>query len=188
MSNKILLLIYWAPIHIFLIIGLFFILQNYSITAKNNLGKNTVIVRSQPVYASSYDNQKKIKSLSSYLESYGSSLSRYSTEMVAASIEYGIDYTLIPAIALQESQGCKKIPDNSNNCWGYGIYKDNVIRFSSPEKGIDRVARLLKKIYKDHNIYDIKYAVNTWKPHDQEHWINAISFFQAKIREQELLN
>jgi hypothetical protein len=54
-----------------------------------------------------------------------------------------IDYRLIVAIARQESNLCKRIPKDSYNCWGYGIYGDRVTYFDDFPHGIRKEAELL---------------------------------------------
>jgi hypothetical protein len=87
-----------------------------------------------------------------FFKGYNSPLEKLSDYIVLQADTYDIDYRLIPAISMQESTGCKFIPDDSYNCWGYGIYGDKVLRFSSFEEGIERVSRGLRKDYYDHGL------------------------------------
>ncbi|MDQ3099736.1 MAG: hypothetical protein M3Q44_08400 [bacterium] len=84
-----------------------------------------------------------------FFKGYNSPLEKLSDYIVFQADTYAIDYRLIPAISMQESTGCKFIPENSYNCWGYGIYGDKVLRFVSYEEGIERVSRGLRKDYYD---------------------------------------
>lgn len=72
-----------------------------------------------------------------------SELASYSNFIVETADKLGIDYRWIVAISIVESTGCRHIPYESNNCWGYGIYGDQVIRFPNLQEGILKVAQLL---------------------------------------------
>lgn len=87
-----------------------------------------------------------------YLHLYSSPLEPYAQYLVDTADKYGLDYRLLPAIAQQESNLCKKIPEQSHNCWGFGIYGDNVVRFSSYTRAIDTVAKTLKYQYIDRGL------------------------------------
>src|SRR5258706_444671 len=53
---------------------------------------------------------------------FDSPLEPYANDIVKAADQYGLDFRLLPAIAMQESNLCRKMPEGSNNCWGFGIY------------------------------------------------------------------
>lgn len=84
-----------------------------------------------------------------YLKKYDSPLLPFAAEIIAVSDKYGLDYRLLPAIARQESNLCKRIPSNSYNCWGFGIYGDLVTRFDNYSQALDIVAKTLKRDYLD---------------------------------------
>lgn len=84
-----------------------------------------------------------------YLKRYGSVLEPYAEEIIAVSDQYDLDYRLLVAIAQQESNLCKRIPENSFNCWGFGIYGDKVTRFDSYSQAFEIIAKTLKKNYID---------------------------------------
>lgn len=86
--------------------------------------------------------------LARYLNYHQSPLGKYATKIVEVSDKYKIDYRLIVAIARQESNLCKRIPAGSNNCWGYGIYGDRVVKFPDLARGIEKEAELLAKYKK----------------------------------------
>ncbi len=85
--------------------------------------------------------------IKNFLGSYSSPLANYSDFFVKTADKYQLDYRLLPSIAMQESNGGKKLPTDSYNAWGYGIYGDQVKRFTTWEEAIDRVGRGLKEDY-----------------------------------------
>lgn len=88
--------------------------------------------------------------LRQYLLRRNSPLAPYSDLIVNLSDIDSIDFRLPVAIAECESNLCEqgKYPDNSYNCWGYGIHSAGTLRFANFEEGITRVINGLKK-FKD---------------------------------------
>ena len=87
-----------------------------------------------------------------YLYSHHSPLEPYANQIIDISDKYKLDFRLLVAIARQESNLCKIIPENSYNCWGYGIYGDKVTRFDNYEQGLEIVAKTLKTKYIDQGL------------------------------------
>lgn len=122
--------------------------------------------------------------LKKFLTKYNSPLAPLSDYIVLQSDKYGVDYRLIPAIAMQESTGCKFIPDNSYNCWGYGIYGDNVLRFQNYEEGIERVIRGLKNDYYDHGLDTPQEIMHKYTPPSVKlggPWASGVEYFFDQI-------
>ncbi len=87
--------------------------------------------------------------ISQYLTKYNSPLVPYAKNIVDISDQYSLDFRLLVAIAQQESNLCKRIPENSHNCWGFGIYGDKVTRFDNYPQAFATVAKTLKRDYID---------------------------------------
>ncbi|MDO8488430.1 MAG: hypothetical protein Q7S31_03965 [bacterium] len=84
-----------------------------------------------------------------YLVGYKSPLEPFAQDIVTIADKYSMDPNLLVAIAQQESNLCKRIPLDSHNCWGFGIYGDKVTRFDSYPQAIETVASTLKTKYID---------------------------------------
>lgn len=82
-----------------------------------------------------------------FFRGYSSPLSGLSDLFIIVSDKYGLDFRLLPSIAMQESLGGKKVIKDSFNPFGYGIYGDKVIKFSSWEEAIEKVAKALREDY-----------------------------------------
>ena len=95
--------------------------------------------------------------------------------------KYEIDYRLVPAIAMQESNLCKVIPHNSYNCWGWGIYGNTVTRFSSYEESIETVSRGLKKYYVDQGLKTPDQIMKKYNPSSNGSWAFGVNFFFKAI-------
>ncbi len=115
--------------------------------------------------------------LQNFFRKYNSDLYDYAGYIVETSDKYDIDYRLIPAIGMQESNLCKKIPANSYNCWGWGIYGDTVTRFDSYEEAIDTIARGLKTEYIDKGLVEPEDIMRKYTPSSPGTWARAVNYF-----------
>ena len=69
--------------------------------------------------------------LEGFLLQYDSPLAPYAGDFIKYADEYNLDWRLVASIAGLESTFGKRIPYQSYNGWGWGVYGDNVIRFDS---------------------------------------------------------
>lgn len=84
-----------------------------------------------------------------YFTKVESALTPHSTYLVQIADKYGLDYRLLPAIAIKESGACRIIPPGGHNCWGWGIHSAGTLGFDSYEESIETVAKGLKEKYID---------------------------------------
>lgn len=102
--------------------------------------------------------------------------------LITTADKYGLDYRLLVAIAMQESNLCKKIPENSFNCWGFGIYGDKVLRFKNYEEGVETVAKSLREHYVNKGFVTPEQVMAKYAPPSLEKggaWAKGITqFFQ----------
>ena len=119
-----------------------------------------------------------------YLHRYRSPLEPLATKIVEISDQYKLDYRLLVAIARQESGLCKVIPENSYNCWGYGIYGDKVTRFDSYEQGLEIVAKGLKRNYIDRGLVTPEEIMAKYTPPSLEKggaWAKGVNQFFSEL-------
>ncbi|MCD8545734.1 hypothetical protein LRY64_00035 [Candidatus Woesebacteria bacterium] len=79
--------------------------------------------------------------VASFLERHNSPLEpydHYGQVLVETADRYNLDYRLLPAIMMQESNLCKAIPPGSHNCLGFGIHARGTLGFESYEASFDR--------------------------------------------------
>ena len=110
-----------------------------------------------------------------------SPLYEHSEYIVQISDKYGMDYKLIPAISIQESGACNAIPENSYNCWGWGIYGDTVTRFSSYEEAIETVAKGLKRDYIDKGLVTPEQIMSKYTPSSNGSWARGVTDIWGNI-------
>lgn len=123
----------------------------------------------------------RVLSLKNFLLKYDSPLVPYSEKMVALADKYGFHYGLLPAIAMVESNLCKKIPENSNNCWGWGIYGKTVTRFVSLDEALDIVSLGIKTGYIDKGLSTPEQIMTKYNPSNHNNWLDSVNFFINKL-------
>lgn len=135
---------------------------------------------SAPFVAGSYETKVvagdgRSKNLKHFFRKYNSVLYDYSDYIVTISDKYQFDYRLLPAIAMQESTLCKFIPENSHNCWGWGIYGSLVTRFDSYEDAIDTVSKGIRKDYIDKGLLTTSSIMEKYTPPSQGSWAKGVN-------------
>ena len=126
------------------------------------------------------DNRTKL--LEEFLKQYDSPLTPHAEDFVKYADKYDLDWKLVASISGLESTFGKAIPYDSYNGWGWGIYGDNMIRFSSWTEGIKTVSQGLRTNYINklgsENVYEIGrlYAASPT-------WADRVTYFMEKIEE-----
>lgn len=119
----------------------------------------------------------RVANLKKFFRKYNSPLYDFAEIIVHYSDKYHFDYRLLPAIAMQESNLCKYIPDNSYNCWGWGVYGDNITRFSSYEEGIEEVATGIKREYIAKGLITASSIMEKYTPSSKGTWAHGVNTF-----------
>ena len=86
---------------------------------------------------------------------------------------------------MQESNGGKKVINNSYNPFGYGIYGSLVIRFKSWEEAIERVGKALREDYLDKgfkNPYEIMVKYTPPSLAKEGAWAKGVTTFMEELR------
>ncbi len=123
--------------------------------------------------------------IKNYLEKYNSELAPYSQLIFDVSQEYGLDYRLITAIAQQESNLCKKAPENCYNCWGVGIHSRGTMCFDSYPEAIKWFGRYLREEYYDLGINTVEDIMGKYCPLSNGSWASGVRQFMAEIERNE---
>ncbi len=163
-------------------------LQTLFISA-STAGGDVLGVSTEPVFAAlpSFDQQMRTaikiddarpEIVRQYLHKYGSPLEPHAQLIVDLSDQNNFDYRWMVAIAQQESNLCKRIPVDSHNCWGWGIYGDKVTRFDSFEDALRRIAPQFTKIFlKGDHTKEPMEVMKTYTPPSDGSWANGVSTF-----------
>ena len=156
------------------------------IESDNSLGKqfnfSSAPFASGPIKTETKLTDGRSANLKVFFRKHGSPLYDFADLMVEESDKNGFDYRLLPAIAMQESTLCRAIPENSHNCWGWGIYGDNVIRFSSYGEAIRTVAAGIKKEYIDKGLTTASKIMAKYTPSSPNgSWARAVNRFLGDL-------
>ncbi len=123
----------------------------------------------------------RLESISEFFAKYQSPLQPYAQNIIDAAELYGIDFRLLPAIAMQESNLCKKAPLGSYNCWGFGIYGNKVRKFQSYQEGIDIVTKTLAKEYKQKGLETPEQIMKVYTPPSDGSWARGVTHFMNQL-------
>lgn len=117
-----------------------------------------------------------------FLARYHSPLEPNAEDIVNAADEYGLDFRLIVAIAMQESNLCKKIPEDSNNCWGFGIYGKTVTKFPTYKEGIYTVTKTLATKYHAKGLVTPDQIMTMYTPSSDGSWAFSVNHFMDALQ------
>ncbi len=127
----------------------------------------------------------RAKIIENFFKGYNAPLALFSDEFVKVADKYLLDYRLLPAISMQESNGGKKVIADSNNPFGYGIYAGNVKQFASFEEAIERVGKGLREDYLNHGLNTPEKIMPKYTPPSVAlggPWARGVSSFMAELR------
>jgi len=137
-------------------------------------------------YSANLQDQRVII-LRKYLEGWNSPLAEYAGVFVEQADKYNLDWRLVAAISGLESSFGVKIPYDSYNGWGWGIYGNHVLRFNSWPEGIETISKGLRENYlrnyseSDPYIIGPTYAASPT-------WAQRVTFFMNQIESYRLAN
>jgi hypothetical protein len=182
--------------------GLFVVLMIVSLNIKSEkktvmaisaMDNQTAIIKSEQVIDETEKNMTVVSLAATgdarpllvkkYLEKYHSPLLPYAEMIVELSDVYGFDYYWMVAIAQQESNLCKVIPDNSHNCWGYGINSAGTLKFDNYELALKSYAEYLKRAYFDQGLNTPELIMKKYCPHSNGSWAFGVNQFIKEIED-----
>lgn len=127
----------------------------------------------------------RAKIIEDFFKAYKSPLADYGSHFIQVADKYQLDWKLLPSIAMQESNGGKKVINNSFNPFGYGIYGALVIRFNSWDEAIERVGRALREDYLNKGLKTPFEIMTKYTPPSLEKdgaWAKGVSSFMEELR------
>ncbi len=108
--------------------------------------------------------------------------------LVTTADTYQLDFRLIPAIAMCESNLGAKIPSkDSYNAWGIAVYtgQQNGKIFNDWEHAIDWVGKFIREKFYNRSITDLEEIGAIWAPPSvtkNDSWARCVTGFMDKIR------
>ncbi len=125
------------------------------------------------------------KIVENFFNGYKSLLADYGKLFIEVADKYKLDFRLLPAISMQESNGGKKVIEGSHNPFGYGIYENSVIKFASWEEAIESVAKGLRQNYLDKGLNSPAQIMAKYTPPSSASggsWAKGVSSFMTELR------
>lgn len=122
--------------------------------------------------------------LANFLKKHKSPLTPYDywgNYLTQLADQYNMDYRLLPAIAMQESNLCKVIPKDSFNCLGLGVHSKGTWGFKNFEENFAAAARVLKSEYLDKGYTTPEQIQTKYTPKSNGSWQFAVNHFMDKI-------
>lgn len=123
--------------------------------------------------------------VANFLKRHNSPLTPYDhfgEVFVSLADEHNFDFRLLPAIAMQESNLCKKIPANSYNCLGFGIHERGTLHFESFEANFERASRELKLYYIDQGLTTPEDIMTKYTPGSNGSWAESVKQWMAEMK------
>lgn len=124
-----------------------------------------------------------------YLKKYNSAMTpheKIAQKVVEVSDHFGLDWRLLIAIAQQESNLGKKMPENCFNAWGYGIHSQGTLCFNSWEEGIETVAKGIKEKYVDQGLSTPEAIMAKYTPQSSGSWAFGVNQFLEDLQSGEV--
>jgi len=141
--------------------------------------------QAQGIETSLESNDARQQIVANFLTRYKSPLTpadQYGRLLVEIADRYGMDFRLLPAMAMQESGLCKNIPEGSHNCLGFGIHKRGTLGFESYEAAFERSAREIKQNYIDQGRTTPEQIMTKYTPSSNGSWAASVNQWMAEMR------
>lgn len=121
----------------------------------------------------------------SFFKDHQSILNNFAQTFISVADFYHLDFRLLPSIAMQESNGAKKIPLDSYNPFGYGIYGSKKVHFDSFEDAIETVGKALREDYLNEGLHTPEQIMAKYTPPSLLKggpWAKGVSQFMEELR------
>lgn len=121
----------------------------------------------------------------SFFKDHQSILNNFAQTFISVADFYHLDFRLLPAITMQESNGAKKFPENSYNPFGYGIYGSKKVHFDSFEDAIETVGKALREDYLNEGLHTPEQIMTKYTPPSLLKggaWAKGVTQFMEELR------
>jgi hypothetical protein len=106
----------------------------------------------------------------------------YGQKLVEIADKYDMDFRLLPAIAMKESNVCRRIPQDSYNCLGWGITATSTLRFESYEDSFESAAKGLRLKYVETGRISTVEIGKMYNPNTPAEWASGVDQFMSEMR------
>lgn len=125
----------------------------------------------------------RVEMLRQFFSRYRSPLEPYAEEFVKQAEIYQLDFRLLPAIAMQETNLCLKSHEDSYNCWGFGVYGGKYMYFDSYPQAIQTISKALALRYRDkHGLVTPEEIQKMYTPSNDGSWAYSVNHFMNTLQ------
>ncbi|OGE14283.1 hypothetical protein A2769_01290 [Candidatus Daviesbacteria bacterium RIFCSPHIGHO2_01_FULL_37_27] len=120
-----------------------------------------------------------------FFRSRNSPLAEFAADFIAVSDFYQLDFRLLPAISMQESNGGKKVPEGTFNPFGYGIYGSKKVHFDGWGDAIETVGKALREDYLNEGLHNPEQIMAKYTPPSLAKggaWAIGVNQFMEELR------
>lgn len=145
--------------------------------------QNSGQVKGVETYMETQDGRAEL--VTRFLDRYDSPLTPHDywgNKFVEIADRYSIDFRLLPAIAMQESNLCKRIPENTYNCLGFGIHERGTLAFENFEANFERAAKELRANYINQGRITPEMIMRKYTPSSNGSWADSVNQWMAEMR------
>ncbi len=121
--------------------------------------------------------------LRQFFAQYHSPLEPFAQNFVDTAGKYNLDFRLLPAIAMQETNLCLKSHADSFNCWGFGVHGGRYMYFNNYPEAIDTISKTLAEKYRDQNGLVTPEEIQTlYNPTNTNSWATNVDQFMDQLQ------
>lgn len=118
-----------------------------------------------------------------YLKHFGSPMDGMGEYIVKVSDHFGLDPYLVVAIAQQESNLGKIMPDNCHNAWGWGIHSAGTLCFDNWNEGINTFVSGLSENYLAYGLKTPDQIMTKYNPSSPDGaWAKGVNQFLEDLQ------
>jgi hypothetical protein len=195
MAAKGLLVLFWFPLTVCLLVVNLMLLAttaqkaNRVVAARNApIGVPASAGTGQVLSSSVITGDARGFLLQNFLESHESPMAPYASLIVQLADRNHIDFRLVTAIAMCESNAGKRMPrKDSYNAWGIAVYtgQNTGKDFDDWPHALSWVSQYIKEKYYDVGLTDLRDIGAKWAPPSVENgysWTNCVESFMHEIQ------
>lgn len=124
----------------------------------------------------------RIEAMQKFLDRHKSPLANHAVKLIEVADKNSLDYRLLPSIAMQESNLCKKtVKAAPYICWGFGIYGTKRTGFDSYDQAIEQVAKTLSEKYIAYGYTTPEEIMKKYTPGSNGSWAKGVYYFMDQI-------
>lgn len=121
--------------------------------------------------------------LTKFLEECNPNFAETAEAFVEVADKYDLDYRLLPAISRIESSCGRHYIEGTYNPFGWGVYGNNYIGFSSYEEAIETVGKGIKENYINRGFDTPERIAPIYTPPNHRKWLGAVRSFMREMDE-----